>query len=827
MSTPLSDIHHLTFHTVFEEAAIGMALVSPEGRWLFVNRALCDILGYSVEELTHTTFQALTHPDDLASNIALAERMLSGETSSYQLEKRYLHKSGRVVWALLNVTLVRNPDGTPRFFFSQIQDITDRKQAELALKTSEERLRLTLTIATDGFWHWDLVNQRAYYSPRWIELLGLSDQEIPLNNISDWKSRIHPEDRPDVEQALRNHLEGRSSELSIEHRIRHRSGQWKWFFIRGCITKRRQDGMPLEMMGTMTEITARKQMEQDLLIAKQQAEAGARAKAEFLATMSHEIRTPMNGVIGMTDLLLETDLTSEQRDYVKTLRTSADTLLSIINDILDFSKIEAGRLALECIPFDLRVTIDDTLELLAPLAHKKGLELAALIDSGVPTLVKGDPGRLRQILMNLIGNAIKFTETGEVLVQVLPIEELNGTVRLRLEVIDTGIGLTEEAKAKLFQAFTQADASTTRKYGGTGLGLIICKRLVELMGGEIGLHSFPSSGTQVWFTVRLEKVPVGSNSPKPSVESLRGLRLCIVDDNATNRTVLQYHATAWEMDYGTAENGRAALSLLHAAAMEGRPFDLAIIDHHMPELNGLDVGRAVRANPALNHTKLVLLTSLGRRGDARMAQEAGFSGYLTKPIRKAQLYECLRLVMGQPTTSGNTGVEAPSVTSTLITRHDVAETSATTRLLVVDDNPVNQKVAVRMLEKLGHRADVAGNGREALAALARRPYDLIFMDCQMPEMDGFEATRRIRENEERPSPTAGSHGLTTLGSPPPTNDAPPMTTPRHVPIVAMTANAMEADRQQCLACGMNDFISKPIRREDLERVLSRWLATGD
>ncbi|MCS6898122.1 MAG: ATP-binding protein, partial [Nitrospira sp.] len=362
-------------------------------------------------------------------------------------------------------------------------------------------------------------------------------------------------------------------------------------------------------------------------------------------------------------------------------------------------------------------TIEDTLELLAPLAQGKGLELAALIDSGVPTVVTGDPSRLRQILMNLVGNAIKFTDRGEVLVQVLPIEEDASDVRLRLEVIDTGIGLTEEAKAKLFQAFTQADSSTSRKYGGTGLGLAISKRLVELMDGEIGINSTAGSGTQVWFTIRLGKAPA---APLCAVNNLGGLRLCIVDDNATNRTVLQHHAMAWNMDCGTAENGQTALSLLRTAAMEGKPFDLAIIDHHMPELNGLDVGRAIRADPALHHTKLVLLTSLGQRGDAQTAQEAGFTGYLTKPVRKAHLYDCLRLVMGQPASSVEHTDGTASSPPPLITRYHAAEARAMARLLVVDDNLVNQKVAVRMLEKLGYRADVASNGHEALAALARR-----------------------------------------------------------------------------------------------------------
>ncbi len=804
----------IAFGTAFEEAAIGMALVSTEGRWLSVNRALCDILGYSAEELTRTSFQALTHPEDLAEDLLLVERTLRGEISSYQMEKRYVHKTGRLVWAQLSVTLVRNPDGTPRFFFSQVQDVTGRKEAEAV----RVRLQLAVDRAQEGLALLNCDGLLTYLNPSYAAIFGytvdelvganwakLLEQEALSHFYNGWLTAVRQEGRWQGE-CLGLKRGGQTFHLDLSLSLLPATGDEKDTIL--CVCR---------------DVTARKQIEHDLLLAKQQAEAGARAKAEFLATMSHEIRTPMNGVIGMTDLLLDTDLTAEQRDYVSTLRASADTLLSIINDILDFSKIEAGKLTIERIPFDLRITVEDTLELLAPLAHKKGLELATLIDSGVPTFVKGDPGRLRQILMNLVGNAIKFTERGEVLVQVLPLEETDGTVRLRLEVIDTGIGLTEETKSKLFQAFTQADSSTSRKYGGTGLGLAISKRLIHLMGGEIGLHSFPGFGTQVWFTLKLEHAPADSHSPKPAVENLRGLRLCIVDDNATNRTVLQYHATSWDMSYGTAENGRAALSLLRAAAIEGRPFDLAIIDHHMPGLNGLDLGRTIRADPALNHTKLVLLTSLGRRGDARLAQEAGFAGYLTKPIRKAQLHECLRLVLGQSLSSVNSCREASSAPSPLITRHHVAEAGATTRLLVVDDNPVNQKVAVRMLEKLGYRADVAGNGHEALAALARRSYDLVFMDCQMPEMDGFEATRRIREQEaSRPGlpDKTSSPSLAALSSTSPVFSA--IDHP-HVPIIAMTANAMEADRQQCLACGMNDFISKPITREALEGVLARWL----
>ncbi|MCP9464009.1 MAG: response regulator [Nitrospira sp.] len=809
-----SEIQHVAFNTAFEEAAIGMALVAPDGRWLFVNRALCDILGYSAEELTRTTFQALTHPADLAPDLALVEQTLKGDIASYQMEKRYIHKAGHLVWAHLSVTLIRHPDGTPRFFFSQVKDITDHKREEIV----RIRLQQAIDRAQEGLALLSCDGLLTYLNPSYAAIFDYTVSELLGTN---WARLFPPQDTsllhnvwlPTVVkeghwqgECLGLKRGGETFSLDLSLSLLPATGEEEGAIL--CVCR---------------DVTTRKQMEEDLILAKQQAEAGARAKAEFLATMSHEIRTPMNGVIGMTDLLLDTNLTAEQRDYVRTLRTSADTLLSIINDILDFSKIEAGKLTIEQIPFDLRVTIEDTLEMLAPLAHKKGLELAALIDSGVPTWVKGDPGRLRQILTNLVGNAIKFTDKGEVLVQVFPLQQHDDTVHLQLEVIDTGIGLTEETKAKLFQAFSQADSSTSRKYGGTGLGLVISKRLVELMGGEIGLHSFPGSGTQVWFTLRLGLAPTDSHPPKPAVESLRGLRLCIVDDNATNRTVLQYHATAWGMDYETAENGPAALALIRTAATEGRPFDLAIIDHHMPGTNGMDVGRAIRADPALDRTKLVLLTSLGRRGDARLAQEAGFAGYLTKPIRKGHLYECLRLVMSQSHPDTQPAKDAAPTPSSLVTRHSIAEASADVRLLVVDDNPINQKVAVRMLEKLGYRADVAGNGHEALAALAHRSYDLIFMDCQMPEMDGFEATRRIRKLETVPPLVVSDHTSLHL-SPSQLPDNTPHTMDRRgVPIIAMTANATEEDRQQCLNCGMNDFISKPIIREQLEQVLSRWL----
>ena len=664
-------------------------------------------------------------------------------------------------------------------------------RVERDLEESEKRTRSILEAAEDAYVAMDEEGLITDWNRQAEAIFGWTRKEALGQTVAS--TIVPPDHRAAHKEGLRRFLEtGEGPVLNkrIEIDAQHREGHL--LPVELAVWAVEHDGSH-SFNALVNDISERKRIQRELFEAHEKALEASKLKSQFLANMSHEIRTPINGVIGMLGLLLDTDLGNEQQEYAESARRSAEALLVVINDILDFSKIEAGKMDLESIDFELRTVVEEVAAMLGEQAYSKGLELAALIHPEVPTAVRGDPHRVRQVLVNLVGNAVKFTEEGEIVIIVMVEDAEVDVPTFRFEVSDTGIGLSDEDSKHLFESFSQADASTTRRHGGTGLGLAICKQLAELMGGEIGLRSKLGEGSTFWFTARLEKGSETARSLPVEEESLAGLRVLVVDDHATNRTIVEQNLLSWGMSPACAENGKQALDVLRAAAADGEPYPLALLDFHMPAMDGIELATEIKQDPALDRTRLVLLTSLSERGNMEAAQRAGFQGYLTKPVTKTSLLDCIATVMGMREVEDWTR---------LVTRQSLAEARAQdrARLLVAEDNIVNQKVAVKTLEKLGYRVDVASNGLEAVDAVASTGYAAVLMDCQMPQMDGYDATRAIRGLEGEASKT---------------------------PIIAMTAAAMKEDEEKALAAGMDAYVAKPVKQDVLAAVLQRWIRHGN
>ncbi|MDE1922946.1 MAG: PAS domain-containing protein, partial [Gammaproteobacteria bacterium] len=720
---------------------------------------------------------ARVHPEDRARALR-APAEVSPEAPSYRLEYRVLLEDGNLRWIGEKASVGHGADGTVARITGAIIDITDLKRAEAALELSQKRLARSVLGTQDGLWELDLESRKPWFSDRFEELLGYARGELNASRDDLKKVLIHPEDRAKRQSTFEECVRS-DAPYDIEIRLLHKSGRYEWVRSRAQL-ERDAAGRPVWLAGSIQLITERKLAEQATIEARLAAEAANRAKTSFLANVSHEIRTPMNGVIGMAQLLADTSLDATQREYLDIIRGSADALLGLINDVLDLSKIEAGRFELEKLEFRLRDLIYDSSAALAAQAALKGIEIVVDFDAEVPYVVRADPGRLRQILMNLLGNAAKFTHEGAVTVRVSATPASEGFSRVRIAVTDTGIGIPPDRLDRLFESFSQVDSSTTRLYGGTGLGLSIVKRLTELMGGEIGVESTPRRGSTFWVDITLD-APVAQDAPAPVG---RGRRVLLVDDLAASREGLARELTHSGYQVEAAAGAAEAL----AALERGAPFDVVLADEWMPGAGGLDLLAALRAAPRFAALRFILMSLFGSEAGAHR-DERRPDAVCVKPVRGAALARLIDRVLA--------GDAPPAAESTLPA--DAERRYRGSRVLIVEDNPVNQRVAQRMCRKLEIDAAVVGNGKEALERLADETFDAVLMDCQMPVMDGFLATERIREQER-----ARGEGT-------------------RLPIIALSANVANEDLERCTAAGMDAHLCKPIDAEQLRACLNRFL----
>jgi len=781
---------------LFEESADANLLMDENG-FVDCNAAALQMFGYA----TRAEFIAL-HPSDFSppdqpgglSSRAAADQKIVDTFRNGKERFEWIHrrKNGELFPA--EVWLTALSVAGRRMLLAAIRDMTVSKRAEDAVRETAARLKLAAESARLGVWEFNLETRTLAWDESMHHMHGVRPEEFK-GAYEDWARTVHPEDYSaavaDFEAAIAS-----KGEFQSEFRVVWPSGQIRVIEAHGSV-RCGPDGAAQRIIGVNRDITERKRAEIEMIKAKEEAEAANRAKSEFLANMSHEIRTPLNGILGMTELVLDTEITSNQREYLETVQLSAEALLSVINDILDFSSLEAGMLEIESIPFSLRETLNETLNGFRVRAQHKGLDLKCDIPTDVPDPVVGDPGRIRQVLVHLIGNALKFTNAGEVIVSVAKdSDDARGTL-LHFQVKDTGAGVPIEKQKKIFEPFSQADGSFTRIHGGAGLGLTLCSRLVPMMGGTIWVESRPAQGSAFHFTAGLAlqdassfdiALPRGSAPLQP--EELRDVDALIVDDNLTNRRVLNGMLAHFGLKPKAVDGGRTALQALEVAKTAGHPFPLILVDGQMQEMDGFALAERIRKDPRLANTAIMMLTSAGKPGDAARCRELGISAYLLKPVRQGELLRSIcSALQGAP--REKVPIPAPQTSP---------EISTQWRILLAEDNLINQKLAVRLLEKRGYVVSVAGDGRQVLTALAREKFDLVLMDIQMPEMDGLEATAAIRDKERS---TGG-----------------------HIPIVAMTAHSLAADERRCLEAGMDAYITKPIRTSELFAAIENFLATS-
>ena len=781
--------------SLLDNSAVGIFCGSPDRTILEANARACAMFGYTPEEIQGQSFRLIHVSDEHFRNFAPQYARLK-ESRFANIDFAFRRKDGSIFWCSAFGTPLDENDADKGCVWTLL-DITALREAQALARRLSRAVEQTFTSVVMT----DLKGDITFVNRGFCKATGYEEQEVIGKNprilkAGDMPASVYKE----MWEALTHGQQWRG-----ELQNRRKNGELFWeSAVIAPVTN--EEGNITHYVAVKEDITERKRAEEQLQTyaaameasnhaleqSNRRVEQAAQAKSEFLANMSHEIRTPMNGVIGMTGLLLDTELTQEQRKYAEIARCSAESLLMLINDILDFSKIEAHKLDLEMLDFDLATVVEETAELLAVKCHEKELRLVCRIDPEIPAQVRGDPGRLRQILLNLGGNAVKFTHQGEVLIDVNLVSRVNRDVTVRLLVSDTGIGIPSDKIALLFSPFTQVDGSTARKFGGTGLGLAICKQLAEMMGGRIGVQSEEGRGSTFWCDVVLEELPA-EKPADPRLADLDGVRVLVVDDHDANRLLVSTLLKNWGCRSTEAAGSRDAMAAIEAAAQSGESFQVALLDMHMPDGDGLELGRLIRQSDTTNATALILMTSLGEHGDLRKLEEVGFRGYLTKPIRRLHLRQCLAAAVRWSAWPADGGTAGPSPDRRLATGTE------SWRILVAEDNPINQEVALTILRKRGIRADAVANGREALNALADVPYDLVLMDVQMPEMDGLEATRRIRDRSSR-----------VLN--------------RCIPIIAMTANAMKADEDNCRNAGMDDFLAKPVQPMELLERIEHWIS---